>query len=140
MDYNHLKAIFSEKVFYKLQNLINRPTLKIYIKDYTSAEDAVTNPSDPFDNEMVVIGNVTGDMYFVKEVNCIYAYSKNMVGKDESQLGMVNTLTVFMRYDDIPSIVFERLASVIVVFNNIQYIDVDIQNLYNIIVQASIKL
>jgi hypothetical protein len=141
MDYSKLKGIFSEKVFYKLHSLINKPTLQIYVLDYTNVENSMSGMSDPFDNPTVDMTTVSSDaMRLLKEVDCIYAYEKSILAEDDQSLGTINSLTVFMRFDDVPKEALDSKASVIIKFNGVQYKDVDLINMYDIIIQSNIKL
>jgi hypothetical protein len=141
MDYGKLKGIFSEKVFYKLHSLINKPKLQMFVLDYTTAEDSINGIPDPFDNPVVDMTTISSDsMRQIADVDCIYAYEKSILAENDTSLGTINSLTVFMRFDDVPKEALDSKASVIIKFNGVLYKDVDLVNMYDIIIQSNIKL
>jgi hypothetical protein len=140
MDYIQLKDIVGEKSFNIIHQLINKPRLRLYLKNNDNITDSI-GISDPLENDVVEMNDViSGEPTFIKEIDCIYTYDKTLALEDDNSLGTKYTLTVYMRFDDVPEEILENKKLVIVQFNSINYESVDIQDAYGIIIQANLSI
>ncbi len=139
MDYGQLKDIVSVKSFNIIQNLINRPRLELYTTNFTNLDDSI-NVDDPYDNDVVDMTSITQDeLTFIKEVDCIYTYDKEVITSNDDSLGSIYSLMIYMRSDDVPPYILDSKNSIIVRFSGIDYKATNFQNAYDIIVQATLK-
>ena len=84
--------------------------------------------------------NVSTDgLLFIKNVPCIYSYDKTLIQENDSELGTINSLTIYMRFADVPEVVMDNKVSVVIKFNGIEYKSIELQNMYDIIIQTSLK-
>lgn len=140
MDYSQLKNIVSVKSFNIIQNLINKPTLDLYMTNFVNADDSVNTIDDPYSNDVLDMTNITqDDLVFIKTVDCIYTYDKVVLTQNDSNLGSIYSLMIYMRSDDVPPDILNSKNSVVVRINGIDYIASEFQNAYNIIVQANLN-
>jgi len=138
MDYIQLKDIVGKKSFDIIHKLINKPSLDLYLKNYQVS--TVDDDSAILDDVVDVTSVTSSDMVFIKTVDCIYTYDKTAMLNDDNSLGTKYTLTVYMRYDDVPDEILNNKENVVIKYAGISYESVDIQNAYEIIIQANLSI
>lgn len=138
MNYNSLKGIVSIKAFQIIQNLINCPTANLYIANYEST--TITPIFDPYDSTADEMIDVTPNpLEFIKNVDVIYTYDRNLITNDNSTLGSIYSMSVYLRNDDIPEGVLDTKNSLVIELNKVFYKIKNTINAYGIIVQFELE-
>jgi len=116
--------------------LINKPTINLYLENYSST----TVGFDPYDSTADELIDITPNpLTFIKKIDAIYTYDKSLITNESSTLGTVFSLSVYMRYDDVPPDILDTKNSIVVELNEIFYKVKSSQNAYGIIVTLELE-
>lgn len=134
MDYSQLKQIVSVDSFNIIHNLINRPKMTIYMVSYANVDSDIDD-YDPYATEEVDMTSITeSQMTLVGEFDCIYAYDRTLISDSNSDIGTTYSLTVYVRYDDLPDGILQNDDALIINLKGVEYKVKNTSDAYGIIV------
>ena len=137
MDYGSLKSIVSVQSFNIIWELINRPTIKLYTENISETSASF----DPYDDTPDEIEDLTTNgLTYIDTLDAIYTYDKNLITDDKNTLGSVYSLSVYLRFDDVPPNILNNKTTITIEMQDVFYKVKSVQNAYGIIYTLELEI
>ena len=137
MDYGSLKEIVSIKSYNIIHELIGKPTVNLY----TETATAISPTFDPYDDAPDNLEDVsTNGLTYITTIDAVYTYDKNLVSTAQGSLGSVYSLSVYLRFDDVPSNLLDNTISLVVEMSGVFYKVKSRANAYGIIYTLELEI